>query len=327
MTQASPRLTLPFIQPAQAQKHVTHNEALRLLDTVVQLSLDTMGATTPPASPGNGDTHAIGSGATGDWAGHDGEIATWLDAAWYFQIPKAGWLATIAGGTDVYVHDGSDWTLATASVDLDNVSGLGVNTASDTTNRLAVSAPATLLSHEGSGHQLKINKAGLSDTASLLFQTNWSGRAEMGLAGNDRFSIKVSGDGSAWDEALNIGPGEGIVTTETMVGTVSATPGVGSAVIEEGSGVNGSFTKFADGTLICSTGSFATLSGAAATWTLPEAFTNTDFTVTATVIGSTPAVATISARTTSTVTIESFDLSGSDTATPAVTLMAVGRWF
>jgi hypothetical protein len=327
MTQASPRLTLPFIQPAQAQKHVSHNEALRRLDTVVQLTFDTIGATTPPATPSDGETHAVGTGATGDWAGADRAIATWLDSAWTFQTPQEGWLATVVGSTDIHVHDGTDWTPATAVVDLDNLPGVGINASADTTNRLAVSSPATLFSHEGSGHQLKINKAGVSDTASLLFQSNWSGRAEMGLAGNDRFSIKVSADGSSWDDALNVGAGESVVTTANMVGTVSSMPGVGSAVIEEGSNAHGSFTKFADGTLICRTNGFSTASGSAATWSLPDSMVDATFAVSATVIGSTPALVTVSAQTAVSVDVESFDLSGADTATPDVTLVAIGRWF
>lgn len=327
MTQASPRLNLPFLQPAQAQKHVTHNEALRQLDTIVQLSVSSMNATSAPGTPATGEAHIVGIGATGDWAGHDGDVATWFDAAWYFQTPKPGWLATISGATDVYVHDGSDWVIATAAVDLDNVAGVGVNTTSDGTNRLAVSSPATLLNHEGAGHQLKINKAGVSDTASLLFQSNWSGRAEMGLAGNDAFSIKVSADGSAWGEVLNIGPTDGIVTTANMVGTVANPAGPGDAVVETGSGANGSYTKFAEGTLICEIAGFATASGSAATWSLPESFASAGFTVTASVIGSTPAVATISAQTAASVDIESFDLIGDDTVAPDVNLIAIGRWF
>ncbi|MEC7761059.1 MAG: DUF2793 domain-containing protein [Pseudomonadota bacterium] len=327
MTQASPRLNLPFLQPAQAQKHVTHNEALRQLDTIVQLAVTSMGATTPPATPATGEAHTVGAGASGDWVGHDGEIATWFDAAWYFQTPQSGWVATVAGGTDIYIHDGSDWVVATASVELDNLAGVGVNTTSDATNRLAVSAPATLLNHEGAGHQLKINKAALSDTASLLFQTNWSGRAEMGLAGNDAFSIKVSADGSAWAEVLNVGPSDGVVTTGNMVGTVANPAGPGDAVIETGSGANGSFTKLADGTLICEIAGFSTASGAAATWTLPESFASAGFSVTATIIGSTPGVTTISAQTTTSVDVESFDLIGDDTVAPDVNLIAIGRWF
>ncbi len=55
---------------------------------------------------------------------------------------------------------------------------------------------ATLLNHDGAGHQLKINKAAAGDTASLLYQDAFSGRAELGLAGDDDFHFKVSPDGS-----------------------------------------------------------------------------------------------------------------------------------
>ena len=79
---------------------------------------------------------------------------------------------------------------------------LGVSTAPDAVNRLSVVSPATLFSHAGAGHQVKVNKAAAGETASLLFQTDWSGRAEMGLAGGDDFSLKVSADGMAWAEAL-----------------------------------------------------------------------------------------------------------------------------
>ncbi len=86
---------------------------------------------------------------------------------------------------------------------------LGINTAADTTNRLSSRAAATLLTHEGAGHQLKINKAGAAETASLLFQTAFSGRAEMGLAGDDAFSVKVSANGAAWNTALRLDPVSG----------------------------------------------------------------------------------------------------------------------
>lgn len=327
MTQSSPRLSLPFIQPAQAQKHVTHNEAIRQLDAVVQLTFETMGTTTPPASPGNGDTFAVGSAATGDWSGHDGDVAMWFDSAWYFQTPRQGWVATLIGSTNIHVHDGSDWVASTASVDLDNLAGVGINATSDATNRLSVSSPATLLNHEGAGHQVKINKASTGDTASLLFQSNWSGRAEMGLAGNDNFSIKVSADGSTWAEVLNVAATDGVVTTANMVGSVSATPAPGDAVIETGSGVNGNYTKFADGTMICELAGFTTAAGAAATWTLPASFANATYAVTASVIGSTPYVATLSNATTTSVDVESFNLSGANTVSPDVNLIAVGRWF
>ncbi|HAE29331.1 MULTISPECIES: DUF2793 domain-containing protein [Hyphomonas] len=75
----SPRLAMPYLLPNQAQKHVTHNEALRRLDTMVQLSVANRDLTAPPASPGEGECWLVAAGATGDWAGHETEIAAWQD--------------------------------------------------------------------------------------------------------------------------------------------------------------------------------------------------------------------------------------------------------
>jgi hypothetical protein len=69
-----------------------------------------------------------------------------------------------------------------------------------------------LLSHAGAGHQLKINKAATGDTASLLLQSDWIGRAEMGLAGNNDFSIKMSADGASWVEAVRVNAQTGRIT-------------------------------------------------------------------------------------------------------------------
>ena len=51
MSDITTQLLLPYILAAQAQKHVTHNEALRLLDAMVQLSVLDRNRTAPPSSP------------------------------------------------------------------------------------------------------------------------------------------------------------------------------------------------------------------------------------------------------------------------------------
>ena len=67
MSDATTHLLLPYILAAQAQKHVTHNEALRLLDGLVQLSVLDRDLMAPPGSPADGDRYIVASGATGDW--------------------------------------------------------------------------------------------------------------------------------------------------------------------------------------------------------------------------------------------------------------------
>jgi len=224
MQQSSPNLQLPFLQPSQAQKHVTHNEALRHLDTVVQLSLRQIGATNPPAAAEDGDTHAVGPGATGAWAGQDGKLAVWLGTSWQFLPPQEGWRAWDAPNGRLVVWDGSAWVAPHS--DLDNLDRIGIGTSADTTNRLSVQSDATLLSHDGTDHQVKVNKADDDATASLLFQSNWTGHAEMGLMGQTAFSIKVSQDGTGWTEALRLDEATGHASgSAVQATTMDATPG------------------------------------------------------------------------------------------------------
>lgn len=204
MSDSSPTLSLPYLLPSQAQKHVTHNEALQLLDVAVQTVVTDRDRTEPPGSPVAGDCHIVAAGATGDWAGQSGSIAQFNGSDWGFFAVKQGWRAQVLAEDKAVVFDGSDWAAQISVPDtLDNLDGVGVGTTSDPANRLAVASEATLLSHDGAGHQLKINKSGAGDTASLLFQTGWSGRAEMGTAGADDFAIKVSADGSAWATGMS----------------------------------------------------------------------------------------------------------------------------
>ncbi|SDX56178.1 DUF2793 domain-containing protein [Roseicitreum antarcticum] len=212
MSDQSARFALPYIQPSQAQKHVTHNAALEVLDLVVQLVVEEFGAATPPALPQDGQIWALGPVPTGAWAGQADMLAAWVENAWRFIAPQPGWRASLHGAAELRVRTQAGWALPVAAApDLDNLAGVGIGAAADATNRLAVAAPATLLSHAGGDHQLKINKATGDDTASLLFQTGFSGRAEMGTAGNDDFSVKVSPDGAAWLEALRIAAATGVV--------------------------------------------------------------------------------------------------------------------
>lgn len=210
MSDRSSILSMPYIQPSQAQKHVTHNEALRQLDAIVQLAVISAELDTPPLQADEGARYIVAPGGSGAWAGQDHNVAVWTDAAWIFYAPNAGWRADVLATGGTVRFDGSAWA-APAAATLQNVPFAGVNTTADTTNRLSVASDATLLNHAGAGHQLKLNKAADTDTASLLFQTGFGGRAEMGTAGNDDFAIKVSSDGTAFKTALVADADDGAV--------------------------------------------------------------------------------------------------------------------
>lgn len=109
MAGTTAHLALPFIMAAQAQKHVTMNEALRLIDGILQLSVISRGLIDPPASPAEGDRYIPAPDATGAWSGWAGSIAYWTDGAWMRLIPAPGWRAWINNEAQLVIWSGTAW--------------------------------------------------------------------------------------------------------------------------------------------------------------------------------------------------------------------------
>lgn len=208
----TPLIGLPLLEASQAQKHLTHNEALLLLDAMAHLAVISRALAAPPVSPADGDRYLVAASATSDWLGHPGHIAFREAGAWRFAIPKAGWRLWVVAESLFLLFDGTVWIDLQDFDELQNMDLLGVNTTADAANKLAVASANILFTHAGAGSLVKINKNAAGDTASLLYQTGFSGRAEMGTSGGDDFHFKVSPDGSAWSEALVIDKTSGQIT-------------------------------------------------------------------------------------------------------------------
>ena len=205
-------LGLPFIDGSQAQKHITHNEALRILDDAIQISVLDSTLTVPPSSPVDGERYIVASGATGAWAGRGSSVATWETNAWRFLAPKAGWCVWSIADVALLVFDGGAWGLATAGggtpFSPDNLPHLGINATVTGANLLTVHSNDALLNaidtaDGGTGDvRLQLSKSTAGSTSSVVFSDAFSGRAEFGLTGDDDFHLKVSADGTTWRDAL-----------------------------------------------------------------------------------------------------------------------------
>lgn len=204
----TPNLLMPEIAASQAQKHVTHNEALKVLDTLVQASVIDRDLTAPPASPTEGDRYIVASGAIAAWAGKDNTIAAWDGVVWDFYTPGEGWLVWALDEDALLVWNGTFWDLGASTDVLQNMSLLGVNTTADTTNKLAVKSNGVLFSSVnvadgGTGNvQVKLSKEATGDDSALLLQSNFSTRLLLGLLGNNDTTFKVSPDGSTFHNMI-----------------------------------------------------------------------------------------------------------------------------
>ena len=221
----TPHLLLPLLAAAQAQKHVTHNEALAALDALVHLAVKERDRATPPGFPAEGDRYHVGAAASGAFAGHAGAIAFFDLGLWRFLAPRPGWRAYVEAEDRIIVHDGAVWhDLGHYNRDLDNIDMLGVGTAADAVNRFAAKLNAALFTArtvaEGGTGDLRVtlNKEATADILSLLYQRGFGGRAETGLIGDDDYRIKVSPDGAAWHDALRIDRATGDVALPATAG-------------------------------------------------------------------------------------------------------------
>lgn len=86
------------------------------IGTVLQLSILDRDLTAPPGSPANGDRYIVASGATGAWAGQDGNVAVWdaAAAAWRFYVPAIGWLAYIEDEQVLSAYKSTGWSAGIA---------------------------------------------------------------------------------------------------------------------------------------------------------------------------------------------------------------------
>lgn len=219
MSDITTHLLLPYILASQAQKHVTHNEALAALDLLVQARVTDWNTATAPAAPADGEAWVVATGAGGAWAGRDRQIAMWRDGSWTFHDPGQGTTVWIGAENRPATFDGTAWTYSWANQfkspdDELAIGRLGVGTAPEAANPVSVKAASVLFSHpESGGNDIRmiLNKASPGATSSVLFQSGWSGRAEIGLAGDDNLRLKVSANGSTWTEAMNVNAGTGKV--------------------------------------------------------------------------------------------------------------------
>ena len=216
MSQTSPRLTLPFIQPAQAQKHVTHNEAVRALDMLVQLSFEDDAQTAPPAAPSEGECYVVPPNGTGAWSGQDSVIAAYLDGAWQFHTPRAGWRGYVLARSAMVVFDGAAWQEISPS-QLQSASLFGLGMQADASSPFATKLNAALWSalysaDGGTGSLIQtLNRETSAADVGLILQDGFETRALIGLFGDDRLRFSVTPDGAAFNDALGMDTGTGIV--------------------------------------------------------------------------------------------------------------------
>ncbi len=229
MSDTTTHLGLPYLLAAQSQKHVTHNEALRLLDAMVQLSVLDRTRTAPPASPTDGNRHLVASGATGLWAGWDLNIAFWVDGAWIRLVPRTGWLVWVAAEGLFLVWTGSAWEVVGEPRDVSDAVFSLVSDA-DTTKKATFS-----LAGISAGTTRSFTLPNTSSELAILAGTQT-------FSGNKTFSGTLTASGTVTVSAASASIGTATTTATYGMGTGATTTGVTKTVNIGTGGASGSTT-------------------------------------------------------------------------------------
>lgn len=126
MDATSDRLALPLLATGQAQKELTHNEALARLDMLVQPVVEAVGFDTPPEAPEAGACWIAGSGASGAWAGHAGDLACWTAGGWRFVRAFPGMTVWSKADAALAVHEEGGWIVGEPTLRALRIGGLRV---------------------------------------------------------------------------------------------------------------------------------------------------------------------------------------------------------
>lgn len=245
----TPRLNLPYLAAQQAQKHVTLNEALGALDAIIGLALESRTTSVQPASPINGDAYLVPSGASGDaWAGLDADtLIVFRDGAWTIQVAPAGLIAWVRDEQVSLQMTEAGWApLAARPSGTGRVEAIGIAMEPDDSRPLSMSGASALLTAQtaaegGDGDiRLTLNREMTGGNASVVFQSGYSGRAEIGLTGSDALSFRTSADGSSFDTRLRLSPaGEAWFHATANFSDKAATPDMGVIVLAESQRIYG----------------------------------------------------------------------------------------
>jgi len=109
---SAPRFALPLLFVGQSQKELTFNEAILLVDFLLQPVIEST-TTAVPSAPTPGQCWIISAGATGIFAGKADQVAAWAEGGWRYIAPREGMRVYDRARTGHRIYQGGAWRTPT----------------------------------------------------------------------------------------------------------------------------------------------------------------------------------------------------------------------
>jgi hypothetical protein len=159
--------SLPTADYQVANKAYVDSYAMGLSWKVPVLDKD---LSTPPVSPNDGDRYIVMATGTGDWAGHDNDIAEYVTDHWEFTDATDGDAVITLDDNNGWVWNGSAWVQFSAS-ETYTADGEGIELS---LNEFSLELDGNTLSKSASGLRLSVGNG----TISQLLGMNQTGTAQ-----------------------------------------------------------------------------------------------------------------------------------------------------
>jgi hypothetical protein len=186
---ATPVLGLTFVSQGQAQKEVTLNSDLTILDALAQISVLSRAVTSPPGSPAEGDRYIIPTGASGAWTGLTNKVAAYQNGTWNYYTPGVGWIAYVQDERALATYADSVWQTRLAG----------------TSHGGAVNIVATEEEITLSGASTAATGAGIIQNGDILLAV--ASRTTQAITGATSYSVGVSGNTGQFGSGLGVALG------------------------------------------------------------------------------------------------------------------------
>lgn len=199
MSQTSPNLGLPLVMPAQAQKHVTVNEALLRLDVLAQACAESRSVSAEPAEPAEGACWILPEGATGaDWSAMPARaLAVFRDGYWSAILPADGWRVHVRDeGREVTYNNSRNSWLAAGILEI-----LCEGETGAATSALLIETEAETLSGG------TVVTGAVIPARSVVFCV--SATTVEAISGATSFDCGIAGEASKFGGLLGVSPGAG----------------------------------------------------------------------------------------------------------------------
>ncbi|MFA4939167.1 DUF2793 domain-containing protein [Brevundimonas sp.] len=209
----SARLALPYLAAGQMQKHVTLNTALTRLDALLQTAVVSRTTAVQPGDASDGDLYILPDDAEGTaWAGRAvGTLMRFEADGWTIVPTPDGVIAVVLDEGVAVVRADAGWVaLGERLGEVQGLALLGLGTTADADTPLAAKINAALFTARGVDEggdgdlRLTLNKQAAGDVLSLLFQSGYAARAELGLIGDDDLGLKACDDAGTWRPVFRV---------------------------------------------------------------------------------------------------------------------------